>query len=192
MRRRRLALQNLNDEERDQPKERRRDPEEWGGALKQVPPGASEVWQDDEMSYPGSKTRSEQPTDSDVAFFTMGRLVKSVWRRVSQTQMRPRSSTLPNGSTGGGGLVSERKLDATDKISTEREREMESEQEQERQGRNSHEETVKAKQMPSVEEGEALDVLGNASIRLEFKRPVLVRSASEPIGKTTTVASTFR
>jgi len=179
MRQRRLALENLHN---DQPREHQDQKEGQGGSLKKSTP-SSEIWQEEEMSYPRPKTRSEQPTDSDVTFLAMGRLVKSAWRRVSQTHMRT-PSTAQNGSANDGGVGLEQELD---KQSSEGEREMESDWERQRQ--HSHEESVKAKQMPSVEEDE---VLGNAPIRLKFKRPVLVRSVSEPSRKTTTMASMFR
>jgi len=151
-----------------------------------VPPGNKQMLQHDEM-YPRTKTRAEDVTDSDVSLITIGRLVKSAWSRVYHTPTRTRPSTAQNG---GSSAVSEQTLDATNKELSEREMELE----RQRTNSASHEDTVKTKQMPSIDENEPLDVItgSNASIRLKFKKPMLVRSVSEPSRKTTSVASTFR
>ena len=165
-------MQNRDDEELDIPRGRPRDRDErWGGTTNEVPPGSKEMWQDDEM-YPRTRTRAEEMIDPDVPFHAIGRLVKNAWSRVSKTPTRTRLPMAPSRSVGGGHAVSGQILDVARDWSEE-------EMRLERRRARSHE-TVKAKQMPPIDENETLDALGNASIRLKFKKPVLVRSASEP------------
>jgi len=173
MRQRRLAVENFdNNGEGGQPPE-------WGGASKKLPPG-SEIWQDEEMEYPRTKARSEQTTDSDLIFLSVGRLVKSAWRRVSQTQLRTSPSTPLNGSARDGDVKLKTEPDAKTLSSSEPEYGLEAEWEQ------SHKSSPETKQMVSVEDDEALGSLGNAPIHLELKKPVLTRSVSEPCRKATT------
>jgi len=175
MRQRRPALENINNG--GLPRERHRDlEEEWGGGLRKGPPG-SEMWPDEEMEYPKIKPRSEQQrSDSEVALLAMGRLVKSAWRRVSQTQMRIPPSSSPGGSVGCG---LEKALNTPNKLSSAQERTLALDLKSRRS-----DESVNEKQSPPTED-DTLGAAGNESIHLKFTKQVLVRSASEPHRKMT-------
>lgn len=166
-------LENLNNGDRE---------EGWGGALKRVPP-SSELCQDEETECPRANTRRARPIDPEDPLLAVGRMVKSAWRRVSQTRMS--QPTPPNGNRHD---MAEEKKDAT-QLPPETER-----SDCERQILYTHEESAKAKQVSSDKEDEGLGAPGNAPIRnssLDFKKPVLVRSASEPWGNKASVAPTF-
>jgi hypothetical protein len=152
---------------------------------------SGDMWEDVEMVQPRDKARSERPVDVDDPFLAVGRMVKSAWKRVRQTQIQIPPPIPPNGSAGGDDDRPEIQVDVSHQLSSGIERKVVSEWEA--QGQYSHGENEKADHMPSVKEDCVLGVLGSAPIRnpsFKIKKPL--RSATEPFGKTTTVGSTFR
>lgn len=163
--------------------------EEWGGELER-PLASGDMWEDVEMVQPRDEAQSERYTELEDPFVVMGRMVKNAWKRVRQTQIHGQipAPIPPNGSAGDNDDRPEVKADMSHQLSSEIERKVLSE--------CSHGENEKADHMPSVKEDCALGVLsaGSAPIRnpsFKLKKPVLLRSVTEPFGKTT-VASTFR
>jgi len=174
---RRPALESFRSEGRE---------EGWGGALPKSP-ASSEGWQDEQTEYPRANKR-DGSTDAEDPFLAMSRMVKSAWRRVAHAQTQLSQSTQPNGS---GHDRAEQEQDAN-QPSLEKERKMGSDCE--RKSLYTHEESLTAKQVPSDKEDKSVGALGRAPIRnssFKFKKPVLVRSASEPWGNTTSVTSTL-
>ncbi|KIM86320.1 hypothetical protein PILCRDRAFT_816264 [Piloderma croceum F 1598] len=171
VRRRRPALENFRSEGRE---------EGWGGVLPKSP-SSSEAWQDEQTEYPRANKQRDGSTDAEDPFLAMSRMVKSAWRRVAHAQTQSQS-TQPNGS----GHEQEQEANQS---SLEKERKMGLDCE--KNSLYTQEESLTAKQVPSDKE-EGVGALGKAPIRsssLKFKKPVLVRSASEPWGNS--VASTF-
>jgi len=185
MRNRRSLPQNINDRGQELSGERPGDREESQGNVMKKLACSSEMWEEYEMPYPGTSTRHERPTGPEDPFFAVGRMVKNAWRRVSQSQAQTAPSASPNGSAGDGDDKVElgSDTDAPNKISSEKGRNMASEWDSEGRRRYGHGECAK---MSSVKED---CVLGSAPIHnssIKMKKPVLVRSATEPWGKATT------
>jgi len=172
------------------PNQRQRDLEEgWDSGLKR-PLTSGDMWEDVEMVQPRDKTRSERPTELDDPFLAMGRMVKSAWKRVCQTQIQMSPPIPPNGSAGGDDDRPKMQVDVSQQLSSEIERKVVSEWEA--QGQYSHGGNEKANHMASVKEDCVLGVLGSAPIRNSSFKIKKLRSTTEPFGKTTTVGSTFR
>jgi hypothetical protein len=171
VRRRRPGLENFRGEGRE---------EGWGGVL-QKSPSDSEAWQDEQTEYPRANKQRDGSTEAEDPFL---RMVKSAWRRVAHAQTQLSPSTQTNGSDHD---RPEQEQDAN-QPALEKERKMGSD------CLYTHEESLTAKQMPSDKEDKRVGARDKTPIRsssFKFKKPVLVRSASEPWGNTSVSASTF-